>query len=185
MQEEEELVSIITEYSKAYEKLQKFQEEHEKIIPKGDQKTGVIGEYFGLKILKEIYPESEVELSTNHSQKGYDVRIKKNDSTEYIQIKTISWFSDKGMSSKINLNFKDNNKIEKELDGLLIILLEKNLLEGQYLLLNKEEIKDHNGKCWSRSKTKQHKSIYGFNFSKKGLVLKNNLQHINSTIFNL
>jgi hypothetical protein len=170
--QEEELVSIITEYSKAYIKLEQFQEEHSKIIPKGDQKTGVIGEFFGLKILKETYPKLDVELSTNHSQKGFDVIIK-GDSIQHIQIKTISEFSEKGKSSKINLEFNHDEK-KQELSGVLIILLEKNLLKGQYLLLDKEEIKNLNGKSWSRSKTKGHKNINEFEFSKKGLVIQNN-----------
>jgi hypothetical protein len=171
MKENKDFIEIITEYSNAYIKLENFQkkEENEKIIPKGDQKTGVIGEFLGLKILKKIYPESEVSLSTNHSQKGFDVKIKTNDSTEYIQIKTISEFSKKGISSKIKFEFDHDGKTQ-ELSKILIILLDKNLLEGQYLLLENEYIKTLDKKKWSRAKTKGHKNINKFRFSEEGIL---------------
>jgi hypothetical protein len=37
---------LIAQYAKLYQDFEKLQDEEVKILPKGDQKTGVIGDYF-------------------------------------------------------------------------------------------------------------------------------------------
>ncbi len=114
------VIDIITEYANAYEKLENFQKNNNEIIPIGDQKTGVIGEFLGAYILKTIYPKAIIELSKNHSQKGFDISINDNKNLNYFQIKTISDYSETGISSKVHLHFK-HKTITQKLNGLLII----------------------------------------------------------------
>jgi len=161
-----DIKKIITDYAKAYEALEDFQRNNNQIIPIGDQKTGVIGEFLGFKIIEQIYPNAQVTFSSNHSQKGFDVLVQNENCTEYFQIKTISDYSLNGTSSKVHLHFKHKSETQK-LNGLLIIFLKKNLLEGKYILLNDSEIEELDGKRLRRntlinnSKTKQFK--YGEN----------------------
>ena len=59
--QEKTIVDAISDYAKAYENLEFIQRLGEEkkgdtpiLIPIGDQKTGAIGEYLGLKIIKNL-----------------------------------------------------------------------------------------------------------------------------------
>jgi hypothetical protein len=82
-------------YSKAYEELEKIQDEengkplNEKIIPKGDQKTGAIGEFYALLYARQKYSDKTVELAPMGSR--FDIIVAEGN--EKIQVKTISEYS--------------------------------------------------------------------------------------------
>lgn len=103
----------INDYAKAYNRFEWLQNST-KLIPKGDQKTGVIGEYYGLLYARslETYKNYEVNICENHSNPDYDIEICKKKSTKIkpeitIQVKTISSYSKTRTTTKI----KDQSKI--------------------------------------------------------------------------
>jgi len=130
---EKELVNLIKKYAEAYKNLEDFQRDNKSIIPIGDQKTGCIGEFIGKKILEEKF-NTKLSFISNPSNKGYDIKYQ----NKYYQIKTISEFRNKNESeskkktSQINIQFNQ----DKCLTGVLIIVLEKTLLDGHYYFIN-------------------------------------------------
>ncbi len=83
------ITKAIKEYAKAYEKLQRLQEE-EPSFPEGDQKTGCVGEYYSYQYLSSLHPGSKLEYGS-HSEKGWDIKISKCGTK--VQVKTVSAYS--------------------------------------------------------------------------------------------
>lgn len=108
----------IKKYAHGYRCLNELQvEQDEKIIPIGDQKTGVIGEYYAKIYLEDIYKPSKVEFGGT-SQKGWDLRIAASSTMEKkYQIKTVSAFSTTRRISPIHPGW----------DYLLLVYLDKNM----------------------------------------------------------
>jgi len=79
----------ILEYANAYEKLEGYQIT-DPSIPRGDQKTGSIGEYYSYRYLSSVYSTQKLEYGS-HSEKGWDIRIV--DCNIKVQVKTVSAFS--------------------------------------------------------------------------------------------
>ena len=67
-----EIQKVIRSYASAYEALQEWQDKSS-LIPKGDQKTGCIGEFYVYLYLTHRFPESTLTYG-NHSEKGWDIR---------------------------------------------------------------------------------------------------------------
>lgn len=84
-----EIECAIEQYAKAYERLQDLQE-RESSIPKGDQKTGSIGEYYAYRYLSSAFPDSELTYGS-HSEKGWDIHVSGVDIK--VQVKTVSAYS--------------------------------------------------------------------------------------------
>lgn len=166
-----EALQLFSQYAHAYQKLEDFQEKNPLIIPKGDQKTGAIGEFWGLKILQKEFPSAEVKLGHGHSQKGFDAIVKFSESeVRFFQIKTISEFSKTGISSKIHSEFTFENK-KLALNGILVIFLEKNMIQGKYILLDRQEdIKCLNGKRIRKNNYKDDQNLKSFKFSVLSLI---------------
>lgn len=165
-----EALQLFSQYADAYQKLEDFQDENPLIIPKGDQKTGAIGEFWGLKILKQTFPEAEIRLGEGHSQKGFDAIVKFKESEEqYFQIKTISEFSKTGVSSKIHSKFIYEEKT-CELNGILVVFLEKDMIQGKYLLLEKDAIQELNQKRIRRNNCLTNQNLKSFKFSVLPLI---------------
>lgn len=163
------LNALIENYANAYEELDNFQKEintstgeilHQEIIPIGDQKTGAIGEYFGKIILSKIL-KTDIENLTfcGHSEKGRDVKFVNNGEKKYYQIKTISAYNKYKKTSKLNHNNSDS---KASINGLLIVYLEKSLLDGCFYYFDEEGILgDIQGKTISLSYAKEKCQIKG------------------------
>ncbi|PCJ33712.1 MAG: hypothetical protein COA75_14880 [Cellvibrionales bacterium] len=83
-------ISIAIEgYAKAYKNLEALQKTVAS-IPKGDQKTGCIGEYYSYRYLQHTNPNSLLAYGS-HSEKGWDIEIKS--SGLRVQVKTVSAYS--------------------------------------------------------------------------------------------
>ncbi len=122
-----EIDKAINEYAKAYKKLQELQEEENSIIPKGDQKTGCIGEYYAYKFLKTKYPQAKIKFG-GHSQKGWDIEVKPE---LHIQVKTVSDYS----------KTRTISPIHKGWDELYLIFLNKGLKpEGFWIMDYSDEL---------------------------------------------
>lgn len=89
----------ITGFARVYatlEELQKIEGDkapHEALLPrKGDQKTGLIGEYWAIRYARAFFKEATVVFA-GHSQKGWDLKVQGlNTPPHFIQIKTASEF---------------------------------------------------------------------------------------------
>ena len=83
--------SAINAYAKAYGDLQHLQES-DRSIPTGDQKTGVIGEYYVYRHLSLLHGEENLSYGS-HSEKGWDIEIQSGSKRTRVQVKTVSAFS--------------------------------------------------------------------------------------------
>ena len=85
-----DISEAISKYASADQTLEHLQDTT-RWIPKGDQKTGSIGEYYAFVYLLTKYDEKLIEYG-RHSEKGWDIRIT-GDVGKKIQVKTVSGFS--------------------------------------------------------------------------------------------
>ena len=108
-----EIRDVIHCYANVYESFEKLQNDSE-LLPKGDQKTGVIGEFYALLYAKELYKDQnkEAKLGKNHSQPVYDILVgevgkseenllKDEENTIKIQVKTVSAYAEKRKTTEI------------------------------------------------------------------------------------
>lgn len=87
------ILDSIRSYAKAYDILETLQERYSHFMPSGDQKTGVIGEFYSMLYLQRTYPKSSISLG-NAAQKGWDIEVSQSKGrSKYIQVKTVSGFS--------------------------------------------------------------------------------------------
>lgn len=107
----------ISSYASAYDMFETLQETYSHFMPSGDQKTGVIGEFYSMLFLHKMYPESRIILG-NTAQKGWDIVVFPNrQNRKYIQVKTVSEFSKSRRISPIHYGW----------DKLFLMYLNKNL----------------------------------------------------------
>lgn len=87
------ILDSIGSFAKSYNELEALQKKYSSFMPSGDQKTGVIGEFYSILYLQTTYPKSNISLG-NSAQKGWDIEVvSSNGSRKYIQVKTVSNFS--------------------------------------------------------------------------------------------
>ena len=87
------------EYVKAYANLETLQK-NSNLLPGGDQKTGVVGEYYALLFALGTFKAASITLMPN-SQKAMDIKVGQEPNPTRIQVKTISAFSKTGKISSI------------------------------------------------------------------------------------
>lgn len=90
-----QIIGGIKAYAEAYANFQKLQDDNKDLLAIGDQKTGVIGEFFGLLYARSIYPSSQVMYPAEPCQTGWDLEVSGDDSGPdlKIQVKTVSGYS--------------------------------------------------------------------------------------------
>lgn len=99
---------VVEKYAKVYtefESIQKDTKNRISFVPeKGDQKTGIIGESYIYKYLKE---NGYVDVNfAEPSQKAWDIKYTENGEEKTVQVKTVSEFSEKKIISHILPGFK-------------------------------------------------------------------------------
>ena len=92
----EEAIKGFAQVYSTFEELQKSEgdkELHEALLPKkGDQKTGLIGEYWAVRYARALFKGATVVFG-GHSQKGWDLKVQElRTPPHYIQVKTASEF---------------------------------------------------------------------------------------------
>jgi hypothetical protein len=89
------IVNGIRLYAEAYSVFQKLQDDNPELLAVGDQKTGVIGEFFGLLYAQSIYPSAKVGYAADPSQTGWDLEVSSDECGPdiKIQVKTVSGYS--------------------------------------------------------------------------------------------
>jgi hypothetical protein len=110
----DKLQDTIELYADAYDRLERLQDQLP-WIPSGDQKTGCIGEYYAYVYLLSRHDDEKISFG-NHSQKGWDIKVEES-VPQYIQVKTISEFSETRTMSPIHKGWSQ----------LFIIYLNKSL----------------------------------------------------------
>ena len=116
---------VVEKYAKVYtefESIQKDTKNRISFVPeKGDQKTGIIGESYIYKYLKE---KKYVDVNfAEPSQKAWDIKYTENGEEKTVQVKTVSEFSEKKIISHILPGFKI----------LYLVKLNKNLFPEKVL----------------------------------------------------
>ncbi|OOZ36410.1 hypothetical protein [Solemya elarraichensis gill symbiont] len=114
MKETAHIQQAITEYAKAYRALQHGQESSP-LIPKGDQKTGCVGEFYNYLYLSDHYPDATLEYG-GHSEKGWDIAVKEGDRLFKVQTKTVSAFSTTRVISPIHAGWDELHLIYLDRD---------------------------------------------------------------------
>ena len=105
----EEIQKAIKTYAKGYAKLELLQHEVDTLIPKCDQKTGAIGEFYSMLYAKHLYKyEADNFEFGNPSQHAWDIKICKNKKKiRTIQVKTVSGFSKTSTISPIHFGWDE------------------------------------------------------------------------------
>lgn len=91
MGEVQNILEAIATYANAYAGLQKWQE-NSGLIPRGDQKTGCIGEFYVRLYLRAGYPGATFKYGSL-SEKGWDVEVSFLGRLWRIQVKAVSAFA--------------------------------------------------------------------------------------------
>jgi hypothetical protein len=106
----------IREYAAAYNQLEELQDGER--LPIGDQKTGVIGEFYARLYLETLYPQADISYA-RADQKGWDIQVASIDADRFtVQVKTVSEYS---KSRRISL-------IHPGWDRLYLVYLDKQLV---------------------------------------------------------
>lgn len=95
----------IDAYASAYAKLENWQRESP-LLQIGDQKTGCIGEFYVYLYLKRQYPNATIEYA-HHSQKGWDILVDDDNHKLWIQVKTVSAYSEERRISPIHRGWNE------------------------------------------------------------------------------
>lgn len=98
----QEIFDAIGQYADAYARLERLQRSHPLEIPIGDQKTGVIAEFFARIYAKHRFPEAALEFGTA-SQHAWDIKILRPSQPEIkVQVKAVSAHSKTSRISPIH-----------------------------------------------------------------------------------
>ncbi len=153
------IINTVDSYATGYRDLENLQRQalkegvnpSERLLPVGDQKTGVIGEFYGVLFARSQFcPQGyDVSLNANHSGKGFDIQVSQ-DPVYNIQVKTVSAFSNTRSTSPWN-NLSMCNEV-------YVFLLDKNFRpEKFWQVLVTEKIKsDCEGKRRTVPRTREH-----------------------------
>lgn len=98
----DDLIEAIERYAEAYAVLEKLQRERVEHLPRGDQKTGVIAEFYARIYALRRFPGSGLEFGTT-SESGWDIKVAEPGGlTTKIQVKAVSGHSETSRVSPIN-----------------------------------------------------------------------------------
>lgn len=98
----EDHFSAILQYADAYARLERLQRTQNALLPIGDQKTGVIAEFYSRIHARAKFPESELFFGTP-SQHVWDIRVRTPGQPDHlIQVKSVSAHSQTSRISRIH-----------------------------------------------------------------------------------
>ncbi|GAF81218.1 unnamed protein product [marine sediment metagenome] len=118
MNEVRQILKAIEQYAEAYNRLEDMQKKTMSgQLPIGDQKTGVIGEFYTKIYLESIHPDAKIAYG-NPSQRGWDLEIEAGPKCIRVQVKTVSEYS----------NARRISPIHSDWDQLFLVYLDKKFL---------------------------------------------------------
>jgi hypothetical protein len=127
-----EIQLLIEKYAEVYQEFEKFQTAENQILPGGDQKTGVIAEYYA-----KCYIDSTFKVEAKYAKSGesYDLLFKHNGNEVKVQVKGVSQFSKTRTIAPLNLT--DNS-----FDYLYLIELDKQFKPIAFYINSFGELKE-------------------------------------------
>lgn len=124
------ILDSIRSYAKSYNVLETLQKKYSSFMPSGDQKTGVVGEFYSMLYLQRTYPKTQISLGKS-AQIGWDIEISlSNRSRKCIQVKTVSKFSKTRRISPIHHGW----------DELFLMYLDKKLFPIGFWIIDDKTI---------------------------------------------
>lgn len=98
----QELFDAIDQYAEAYARLEKLQRSRTREIPKGDQKTGVIAEFFARIYAKHRFPGATLDFGST-SEHAWDIKVLRVGQPDLkVQVKAVSAHSQTSRVSPIH-----------------------------------------------------------------------------------
>jgi hypothetical protein len=153
-----DIEEAIEDFARAYQRLEELQtremkkSSHERLLPqKGDQKTGLIGEYWAIRYARMVFSDSRVEFG-GHSQEGWDFKvIRTRHKPLYIQLKTASDFGT-GKLSPIckpsrRPSVEDGDELPRYWDELWLLWLDKRLRPVVLWRFNPDQVEFNGAAC--------------------------------------
>jgi hypothetical protein len=128
------VAKVISQYSEAYAQLEELQRSSLGYLPIGDQKTGVIGEFYAKLFAELTFPGSTCTFG-NPSEHGWDIKVSTGGGgVVRIQVKSVSEYS--GLSRV--------SPIHKGWDQLWLLRLDKELKPMGFWTIQSQDVP------WSR-----------------------------------
>lgn len=142
-----DIFDAIAEYAAVYDKLESLQSRYKELLPGGDQKTGVIAEFYARIYAASAYPHSELAFGTT-VQSAWGIMVKRSGQPDHkIQVKAVSGHSKTSRVSHIHPGW----------DELYLIRLDKTMypngfwvIRGSETGLNQKTIKATTMPCRGR-----------------------------------
>jgi len=105
-EEKKDVNDLIRSYASVYSKFEDLQKGDNSLLPGGDQKTGVIGEYYA-----KCYIENNLKCKAQYAKAGarHDIEYTKNDKVVRVQVKCVSAHSKTRTIAPLSLQDKDGN----------------------------------------------------------------------------
>jgi hypothetical protein len=138
-----EIKELIADYASVYTRFEKFQEgENEKsMLPGGDQKTGVIAEYYAkLYIVKHFGRGQEIGYEPPGAPHDIEYKAEGEKEPIKVQVKAVSAHSKTRTISSIKLKYKNGGKLKKSFDKLYLISLDENFVPDGFWINDYAEI---------------------------------------------
>lgn len=96
------ILQAISTYAQAYKQLEVVQRANPALLPRGDQKTGVIAEFYGRLYAAERFAPAKPEFGST-SEHAWDIKVQQpNGAIIKIQIKAVSAHAEKSRISTIH-----------------------------------------------------------------------------------
>ncbi len=131
---DKQIKDLIIKYAEIYSQFEVLQSGDNSTLPTGDQKTGVIGEYYA-----KCYIEKTLRLKAEYSKinESCDIKYNLNGMMMKVQVKAVSSHSKTRTIAPLNLNLVNN---ENPFDFLYLISLDKNFIPNGFYINTYTEI---------------------------------------------
>lgn len=127
-----EIIQLIQKYSEIYSGFENLQKR--KILSGGDQKTGVIGEYYVKTYLERKYTGKITECNYANPGQPFDISYKLNKRLYKVQVKTISDHSETRTIAQLNLD-------KRPFDHLYLLSLNNDFKPNRLYICTYDSIK--------------------------------------------
>jgi len=126
----QEIFDAIKQYAVAYARLERLQRSRTQEIPIGDQKTGVIAEFFARIYAEHRFPEATLEFGSA-TQHAYDIKVILATQPEIkVQVKAVSAYS---LTSRVS-------PIHPGWHQLWLMRLDKHLLPHAFWIVEAQKV---------------------------------------------
>ena len=148
----QEVTDLIRQYAEVYKKFESFQKGNNSLFPGGDQKTGVVAEYYA-----KCFIENSLGAKAEYASSGasFDLKYLFNGKEIKVQVKTVSAHSKTRTIAPLNITLG-------AFDFLYLISLDENFIPNSFYVNTHNYLKSKaNGKLKIRGSTMKGTSIYG------------------------